>query len=100
MYHYTESTWLQFFYGRLAHRFRSTSLQASSLCILYCGYIQYIIFIVVDVSVHAVACSLAKIHIRHSTCTHCACLSLEEVVSMPEQFDLRSQSLSLSICEN
>ena len=58
------------------------------------------IIIAVGVSAHAVAGSLALIRMRHATCTLRARWILEEVLNMPEQFDSRSQPLSLSICEN
>ena len=59
-----------------------------------------IIIIAVGVSAHAIAGSLAWIRMRHATCTRLARWSLEDVLNMPEQFDSRSQPLSLSVCEN
>ena len=58
------------------------------------------IIIAVGVSAHAVAVSLTWIRLLHATCTRLAHSSLEVVLNMPEQFDLRSQPLSLSVCEN
>ena len=66
----------------------------------YSIIIIIIIIIDVGVSANAVAGSLAWIRMRHATCTRRARWSLEEVLNMPEQFDSRSQPLSLSVCEN
>ena len=51
-------------------------------------------------SAHAVAGSLAWIHMRHARRTHLAHWSLEEVLIMLKQFVSRAQPIILGICEN
>ena len=99
---YTRSTWSQTLTVMLHTVF---DVQASKhLFYTYNTVVLFsiiiIIIIAVGVSAHAVAGSLAWIRMRHATCTRCARWSLEEVLNMPEQFDSRSQPLSLSVCEN
>ena len=102
MYPYTRSTWSQ---TLTVVQHSVFDVQASKhLFYTYNTVVLFniiiIIIIAVGVSAHAVAGSLAWIRMRQATCTRCARLSLEDVLNMLEQFDSRSQPLSLSVCEN
>ena len=102
MYPYTRSTWSQ---TLTVVQHTVFDVQASKrLFYTYNTVVLFniiiIIIIAVGVSAHAVAGSLAGIRMRHATCTRLARWSLEETLNMPEQFDSRSQTLSLSVCEN
>ena len=102
MYPYTRSTWSQ---TLTIVQHTVFDVQASKrLFYTYNTVVLFniiiIIIIAVGVSAHAVAASLAWIRMRHATCTRRERWSLEEVLNMPEQFDSRSQPLSLSVCEN
>ena len=77
-------------------------VQASKRLFYTCNSVvlfNIIIIIAVGVSAHAVVGSLAWIRMRRATCTRWARWSLEDVLNMPEQFDSRSQPLSLSVSE-
>ena len=101
MYPYTRSTWSQtltvvqhtVFDVRASKRLFYTY----NTVVLF--NIIIIIIIALGVSAYTVAGLLACIRMRHATCTRCIRWSLEEVLNMPEQFDSRSQLLSLSVCE-
>ena len=102
MYPYTRSAWSQ---TLTVVQHTVFDVQASKR--LFYTYNTVVIFNIIIIIIiaegvyaHAVAGSLAWIRMRHVTCTHLARWSLEEVLSMPEQFDSLSQPLSLSVCEN
>ena len=100
MYPYTRSTWSQ-----ILTVFQHPVFDVQDSKRLFYTYntvvlFNIIIIIAVGVSAHTVAGSLAWIRMRHATCTRWDPWSLEEVQNMPEQFDSRSQPLSLSVCEN
>ena len=100
MYTYTRSIWSQTL--KVVHQTVFDVLAAKRLFYTCNTVVLFNIIIVIIISVgvsaHTVAGSLAWIRMRHATCTRLARWSLEEVLNMPDQFDSRSQPLSLSVC--